>query len=91
MSKADAVLQCTTTPQLADHDKCSYHYGIQLTVKWKDNGQQVQQQPRKIWSYGSADFKKANQLIQETDWDALLPEDDVALLQPTGTTNSWTS
>ena len=79
VSKADAVLQCPTTPQLADHDKCSYHYGIQLTVKWKDNGQQVQQRPRKIWRYGSADFKKANQLIQETDWDALLPEDDVDL------------
>lgn len=67
----------------------SGHYGVQLTSKWKDNDQQqqqVQQQPRTIWRHGSADFRKANQLIEQTDWDTLLPEDDIDLAAV-----NWTS
>ena len=38
---------------------------------------QVQQHPRTIWRYRNADFRMACQMIDETDWDSLLPEEDI--------------
>ena len=79
VSSPDHVLQCTTTPQLADQDKCSYHLGISLVLKWKVTFQQAIQTPRKFWRYDSADFNRANQLIDQTDWDSILDKGDIDL------------
>ena len=86
VSSVDQVLQCSTIPQLADHDKCSFHLGISLTLKWKSNVQQVKQPSRRIWRYDSADFNRANQLIDQTDWDSILTDDDIDLA-----TQNWTN
>ena len=86
VSSPDHVLQCTTTPQLADQDKCSYHLGISLVLKWKVAFHQAIQPPRKIWRYDSADFNRANQLINQTDWDSILDKGDIDLA-----TQNWTN
>ena len=57
----------------------SDHYGIQIVPNWKCNADQVHQQQRVIWRYKNADFGRACQLINETDWDSLLPSDDIDL------------
>ena len=77
VSSVDQVLQCSTVPQLGDHDKCSFHLGISLILKCKSIVQQVKQPPRKIWRYDLADFNRANQLIDQTDWDSILINDDI--------------
>ena len=48
----------------------SDHYGIQIVPNWKCNADQVHQQQRVIWRYKNADFGRACQLINGTDWDS---------------------
>ena len=33
--------------------------------------------PRRIWRYKDVDYRKACQMIDETDWDGLLYKDDI--------------
>ena len=50
-------------------------------IKWKSSchDQQVRSQSRTIWRYAHADFGKACELINSTDWDALIVNHDVNL------------
>ena len=75
VSNTSLLLDCSTIPPLANSD----HNGLKLSLKIKHNHQQVQQQPRTIWRYSCADFRKACELIDATDWDNLLPAEDVDL------------
>ncbi len=69
VSNTALLLHCSTVPPLLNSD----HNGL----KWKHNDQQ---QPRTIWRHRNADYRKACQLIDETDWGSLLSAEDVDLV-----------
>ena len=73
MSNTSLLNHCSTVPPLANSD----HNGIVLSFTWRSSERQVQQEPRTIWRYRNADFSMACQLIDNTDWESLLPMDDV--------------
>ena len=75
VSNPNHIHRSFTIPLLGTSD----HYGIQIVPNWKCNADQVHQQQRIIWRYKNADFGRACQLINETDWDSLLPSDDIDL------------
>ena len=79
VSNPALVLDCYTIPALERTDVRSYHKGLKLILKWKHSNRQVQQHPRTVWRYANADFRMASQMIEEVDWDSLLPEDDIDL------------
>ena len=62
---------CATLPPLASSD----HLGVSLTIKWKPISPPSNHQPRSVWVYKDADFIRANELIQSTDWDSLISGD----------------
>ena len=69
---------CSVIPPLANSD----HFGLLLDIKWKTNTKQARSEKRKIWRYAHADFQKACQLIDSTDWDSILYHDvDQSILQ----------
>ena len=71
ISNTALLLYCSTIPPLANSD----HNGLELSLKWRQSDRQVQQHPRTIWRYRNADFRTACQMIDETDWESLLPEE----------------
>ena len=75
ISNTALLLYCSTVPPLANSD----HNGLELSLKWRQNDRQVQQHPRTILRYRNADFRMACQMIDETDWESLLPEEDINL------------
>ena len=58
----------------------SNHNGILLQFKWKSNQQQMRSQPRPIWRYAHADFNRACDMIDNTDWDTLISSNDIVSL-----------
>ena len=73
MSSKTQLLDCSVIPSLANGD----HNGLELFFKRKHCDKQVRITPRTIWRYKDADYRKACQMINETDWDDFLHEDDV--------------
>ena len=73
VSSQTQLLDCSVIPPLANVD----HNGLELLFKWKHCDKQVRVTPRTIWRYKDADYRKACQMIDETDWDDLLHEDDI--------------
>ena len=61
---------CTTVPPLVNSD----HLGIKLTMNWTRRSYYANKR-RKVWKYSLADFEKAAQLIDDTDWDELITND----------------
>ena len=74
LSNTALLLDCSTIPPLMNSD----HNGLKLSLRWKYKDRPPQQ-PRTIWRNGNADYRKACQLIDETDWDSLLPTDNLDL------------
>ena len=68
VSNHSLLQNCEVIPPIGNSD----HNGILLQLKWKSNKQQVQPQPRPLWRYAHADFNKACDLIDNTNWDALI-------------------
>ena len=68
VSSADHVKDCSVIPPLLNSD----HNGILLKLKWKQGGQQTLSHKRKIWRYAHADFVKACNLIENTNWDSVI-------------------
>ena len=58
----------------------SNHNRILLQFKWKSNQQQMRSQPRPIWRYAHADFNRACDMIDNTDWDTLISSNDIVSL-----------
>ena len=80
VSDPGMILNCTTVPPLELAEMRSYHNGVKLELRWKVRQvKQVQQCSRTIWRYANAEFGKAKRMVEEVDWDSLLPEDDVDL------------
>ena len=75
LSTPSLLQSCAIIPPIGNSD----HNGFLLRLKWKSSCQQVQSQPRTIWRYAHADFGKACELINSTDWDALIVNHDVNL------------
>ena len=73
VSSKSQLLDCSVTPPLVNAD----HNGLELSFKWKHTDRQVRTIPRAIWRYKDADYRKACQMIEETDWDQLLHENDM--------------
>ena len=73
VSNTTLLHHCSTIPPIVNSD----HNGLHLSFKWRLSGTQVQQHPRTIWRYRNADFRMACHMIDETDWDSLLPEEDI--------------
>ena len=73
VSSKTQLLDYSVIPPLANGD----HNSLELFFKWKHCDKQVRITPRTIWRYKEADYRKACQMINETDWDDLLHEDDV--------------
>ena len=68
VSTPSLVQNCEVIPSIGNSD----HNGILLQLKWKSNQQQVRSQPRPIMRYAYADFNKACDMIDNTEWDRLI-------------------
>ena len=73
VSRKTQLVNCSVIPPLANSD----HNGLEFLFKWKPSEKQVRTTPRVIWRYKEADYGKACQMIDETNWDDLLCNDDV--------------
>ena len=85
VSSKTQLLDCSVIPPLANVD----HNGLELFFKWKHwkhCDKEVHVTPRTIWRYKDAGYRKAYQMIDETDMKMILNA-----LPPTGTTGSWKS
>ena len=61
-------LSCVTVPP-------SDHLGVAIVLKWKSLPRTSHTTSRCAWMFNNADFYKASDIIQETDWDSLLFND----------------
>ena len=68
VSSTNHVKGCLVIPPLLNSD----HNGILLKLKWKQDGQQTLSHKRKIWRYAHADFVKACNMIENTNWDLVI-------------------
>ena len=68
LSDPSQLVDCIVIPPLANSD----HFGIQLTIKQASAAKQM---PRTVWSYARADFQKACDMINKTNWDNILTND----------------
>ena len=66
MSNPSSLEVCSVIPPLSNSD----HNGVSLTIKWKTANRKSRH--RKIWKYLQADFQRACELIDATDWNTLL-------------------
>ena len=65
VSNVNNVQECSVITPLAN----SNHNGISLAIKYKKPTKSSAK--RQIWKYSQADFSKASELINETDWQHL--------------------
>ena len=73
VSNKALLLDCSVIPPLSN----SEHNGLELCFKWKHCEKQICAAPRIIWQYKDANYIKACQMAEETDWDTPLHEDDI--------------
>ena len=71
LSNPASLLSCVTVPPLLNSD----HNGLLTTMKWKGTGSGVHSSRRLIWRYAYADWEKACELIDNTNWDSLCSDD----------------
>ena len=62
--------KCSTIPPLANSD----HLGLDVSIKWRNIRRPAATHKRVIWKYAQADFGKACEMIDDTDWDRLLTD-----------------
>ena len=79
LSVPSLLLSCVTVPPLSNSASLpkSYHLGLSLQVRWKSTNQTVATTKRVIWRYKHADWGRACELIDATDWSALLSPNDI--------------
>ena len=76
MPNLSQLRYCTVIPPLANSD----HNGIQLELTSPMTTTRKPGKPKVVWKYAQADFEMAKELIDSTNWDALLSGDvNVAL------------
>ena len=62
-------MACSTVPPLSNAD----HFGIWFSVESKLSKQMVVN--RTIWRYNQADFDRAAELLETTEWDLIIPQE----------------
>ena len=65
VSNVNYIQDCSVITPLANSD----HNGISLAIKRKKSAKSSTR--RQVWKYSQADFPKASDLIEETDWEHL--------------------
>ena len=70
-SSPSLLQSCETIPPLANSD----HMGLLLQSHWRQIRQPRGGSTRSIWFYKHADWHKACELIEDTNWDSLLADD----------------
>ena len=83
VSDLQSISECTVMPPLANSD----HNSVFLKVKMKGTKQNVKSTHRCYWRYDLADFDKARERIEDTDWNTLLKNDDINISWITGKTS----
>ena len=73
MSVPDNLIKCITIPPLANSD----HLGLLVSITAGSVRSQPKRKRRKIWRYSHADFDRACELIEATDWDSLISSNDI--------------
>ena len=68
ISESSTYYSCDTVSDLGNSD----HAGIELLLQGNKKILDQQREPRTVWIYSKADFRKANHLISSTNWNALL-------------------
>lgn len=71
MSLPFLLWTCETIPPLANSD----HLGLLLQAQWRQIRQPAGGANRTICLYKHADWHKAHELIESTNWDSLLMDD----------------
>ena len=74
VSTPELVIQCSVIPSLCNSD----HTGIEINCSWKSTARlnhANNSTGRIIWNYKLANWDKANDLINDFDWDELLSDD----------------
>lgn len=64
---------CTTIPSLANSD----HMGLSIEYLLPTSTKRPQTARRTVWCYARGDFKKACELLQQTDWDSIFADENV--------------
>ena len=79
LSAPSLLLLCVTVPPLSNSASLpkSYHLGLSLQVRLKSSNQTVATTKRVIWRYKYADWGRACELIDATDWSTLLSPNDI--------------
>ena len=70
LSNLSSFRFCNIISPLGNSD----HNGLQLNLSWSTTMSNLSSQSRSIWNYSRADFSRARDLIDETNWDSLLSE-----------------
>ena len=70
-SSPSLLQSCETIPPLSNSD----HMGLLLQSQWRQARQPRGGSTRYIWLYKHADWHKAHELIEGTNWDSLLVDD----------------
>ena len=70
-SSPSLLQSCETIPPLSNSD----HMGLLLQSQWRQTRQPRGGSTRYIWLYKHADWHKAHELIEGTNWDSLLVDD----------------
>ena len=65
----NSVKFCKIIPPLANANHC----GLQLTFTIASLKKLAKSVPRKVWRYSLADWQKAAELLECTEWDSILP------------------
>ena len=72
MSNVQLLQKCSVVPPLGNSD----HRGIHLQIQWKTKSNNVNVTAERIvWRYAYADWEKACEQINATDWNSLLADD----------------
>ena len=73
VSQPSYVQFCTTTPPLSTSD----HIGIFLSYKIPSANKRPRSSKREVWCYSHGDFEKANEMIDQIDWEHIIDENNV--------------
>ena len=71
MSSPSLLQSCVTVPPLCNSD----HLGLLLHSQWRHSKSSADHTAKTIWLYKHADWPKAHELIEETDWSSLITDD----------------
>lgn len=73
MSDPSNLIGCVTIPAFANSD----HLGLSVSITVGNPGSLPKHKSRMIWRYSHADFDRACELLDSTNWDSISATNDV--------------